>query len=265
MSAQKRALAPAGYTYGPLYSIGWPLLLRGIMALSLGQRRSLGRDALQVISHMPMPPLVRGADRIPEDGRFIVVANHYERPGLWMAWPAILISHVVAVRAGAETHWIAIQEWQNFSLWGVRISRHLIRAVFERAFAVYEIIAMPPPDAPPSARSGSIRSAVAEVKRGSILGLMPEGTVGPTPELLPAREGSGLFLAMLATDGTPILPVGLYEEHGRLVAHFGVPFVLEIPRSVAKNARDTWARERVMGAIKELLPSALWGAQGTDP
>jgi 1-acyl-sn-glycerol-3-phosphate acyltransferase len=250
---------PVGYTYGPAYRITLPLIMRGAAAIVLGRPRSLARDALAVLGHMPMPPLVRGGDRIPEEGQFVVVANHYERPGLWMAWPAILISHVVRTRTGLETRWIAIQEWEAFSLRGIDIPRGLIRAVFERAFATYGLIAMPSPDAPAISRAGAMRSSAGEAKRGSILGLLPEGTVGPTPELLHAREGAGLFLLLLAANGARIVPVGLYEEEGRLVAGFGEPFALRVPGGVPKDARDAWARDRVMNAIKDLLPEPLWG------
>lgn len=249
-----------GYAYGPAYRLTLPLIARGAVAILLRHPRSLAGDASIVLGHMPASPLVRGADRIPEEGAFIVVANHYERPGLWMAWPAMLISRVVQARTGRETHWIAIQEWESFSLWGISIPRGLIRAVFQRAFATYGIIAMPPPDSPAASRASAMRLAASAARRGSILGLMPEGTVGPTPELLPAREGAGLFVLLLAAGGTRVLPVGLYEEEGRLVADFGEPFALRIPEDVPKDARDVWASERVMRAIRALLPEPLWGA-----
>jgi 1-acyl-sn-glycerol-3-phosphate acyltransferase len=254
-----------GYVYGPAYRINFPLVIRGAVAIALGRRRSLARDALIVLGQMPLPPLVRGVDHIPEDGRIVVVANHYERPGLWMAWPAILISHIVQARTALETHWIAIQEWEAFSLWGIDIPRRLIRIVFERAFSTYGIIAMPPSDAPAAARAGAMRASAVEAKRGSILGLMPEGTVGSTPELLDARPGAGLFLLLIAATGVRILPVGLYEEHDRLVASFGAAFTLQVPTDVPKEARDGWARDRVMNAIKDLLPEPLWGMYRARP
>ena len=248
------------YAYGPPYRITLPLVLRGTAAIAWGRHRSLAHDALTVLAQMPELPRVRGADLIPEDGRFVVVANHYERPGLWMGWSALLISHVVQTRTSLETHWIAIQEWEAFSLWGIDIPRWLIRSVFERAFSTYGIIAMPPSDAPAAARAAAMRTSTGEARRGSILGLMPEGTVGATPELLHAREGAGLFLLLLAATGIRILPVGLYEERGRLVAHFGDAFPLHLPPGVPKDERDSWSRDRVMRAIRDLLPEPLWGA-----
>jgi 1-acyl-sn-glycerol-3-phosphate acyltransferase len=254
-----RTPPPAGYAYGPQYHLTPELILRGAAAIVLGRPRSLAHDASIVLHHMPVAPLVRGADRIPEDGAFVVVANHYERPGLWMAWPAIALSRVVQARTGRETHWIAIQEWESYSLFDINIPRRLIRAVFERAFATYGIIAMPPPDSPAASRAHAMRVAAGEAKRGEILGLMPEGTVGSTPALLPAREGAGTFMLLLATGNTRLLPVGLYEERGRLTVDIGEPFALRVPSDVPKDERDRWAGERVMRAIRELLPEPLWG------
>jgi 1-acyl-sn-glycerol-3-phosphate acyltransferase len=209
---------------------------------------------------MPRPPIARDAGQIPREGKFVIVGNHYERPGLWMAWPAMLVSHTVAQVTGREVRWIAIEDWEAFSLWGIPIPRGWIRRLFQRAFATYGILAMAPPDAHRSLRAAAIRSAVDKVSGGEILGLMPEGTVGATPELLEAREGAGSFLLLLAASGARLLPVGLYEEEETLVAQFGEPFDLRPRPQLPREARDSWAREQTMKAIRDLLPPQLWGA-----
>jgi len=264
MSWQSKSSAPPpGYRYGGRYRASRENVLRTIFYIARGKPRSLAVDALLAITNMPAPPLIRDAGHVPETGNFVVVANHYERPGLWMAWPALVACHAVRERAGRDVHWIAIEEWESFSIWGIRIPPNLIRAVFERAFHTYGILAMPSARAPAAARASSMRSAVHEVRAGKIVGLMPEGDVGATPELLEAREGVGTFLLLLATTGVPMLPVGLYEENSRLVAQFGPPFSLDVPSEVAKNERDRWVRDRVMCAVRDLLPRPLWGVYGT--
>jgi 1-acyl-sn-glycerol-3-phosphate acyltransferase len=235
------------------------MILRGALYIALGRPRSLARDALVALGGMPAPPLVRGGDLVPEGGHVVVVANHYERPGLWMAWPGLYIAHLIRERTGRDTHWIAIQEWESFSLWGIPIPRQVIRAVFERAFGVYGIVAMPPESASASDRAAALRAAATRVRHREILGLMPEGTVGPTPELLRAREGVGAFLLLLAAAGARILPAGVFEEDGRLVVRFGEPFTPAPPRELPREERDAWVRARVMTAIRDLLPEALWG------
>ncbi|MBV9278768.1 MAG: 1-acyl-sn-glycerol-3-phosphate acyltransferase [Chloroflexi bacterium] len=251
---------PPGYRYGPRYGPSRENILRGIVYILRGKSRSLARDALLVITNMPLPPRIRCADRIPERGPFVVVANHYERPGLWMVWPAMLVAHLVRERTGQDTHWIAIEQWESFRLLSVSVPPALIRRVFERTFRTYGIMAMASPDAPAAARAGSMRRAVQAIRDGEIVGLMPEGDVGPTPELLEAKEGVGAFLLMLAGRGAPVVPIGLYEEDGRLVAHAGPPLDLAPPPGLPRDQREGWARTRVMLALRELLPEPLWGA-----
>jgi 1-acyl-sn-glycerol-3-phosphate acyltransferase len=260
----KSGAPPPGYRYGPRYRPSWENVLRGIIYILLARPRSLAHDALWAMTDMPLPPRARGLDHVPEKPPFVVVTNHYERPGLWMAWPALYVAQLIQERTGRDTHWIAIEEWESFSLWGVPIPTVVTRAVFERTFRTYGILAMPSPRASMTARAGSLRSAAHQVKEGHIVGLMPEGDVGPTPELLEAREGVGAFLLLLAGAGAPILPVGLYEEDEHLVAHFGAPFELAPPPELARADRDSWARQRVMHAIRDLLPRPLWGVY-TEP
>lgn len=267
MNRQASIGAPApGYGYGPVYRQSRFNVALAFFYIALGRPRSFARDSLLALRQAPIPPLVRGEDRLPETGPFIVVANHYERPGLWMAWAAGAISNLVMLRAGQDLHWIAIQEWEQFSLHGIPIPTAVTRALFERAFRAYGIIAMPPASAPVAGRAAAMRSALRAIKKGELIGLMPEGDVGSTPELLPAREGAGTFLLLLAGAGAPIVPVGLYEEEGRFVTQIGDPFTLSVPADLPAEGRDLWARERVMHAIRDLLPPALWGVyRSTEP
>lgn len=255
----KSLTPPTGYHYGPEYRITLPIILRAVVYILIGRPRSLARDASIAIHAAPSPPLIRGLDRVPEGGKLVIIANHYERPGLWMAWPALIVSAAVRQRTGRDVHWIAIQEWESFSLAGIEIPRDWIRRIFERAFATYGILAMAPDDAPAAARAASVRLAATVLRGGGALGLMPEGTVGPTPELLEAREGAGAFLLLLTAGGAQVLPAGIYEEEERLVIQFGEPLDLALPTGIAREDRDRWARDRVMTAIRDLLPRSLWG------
>jgi 1-acyl-sn-glycerol-3-phosphate acyltransferase len=255
----KSPTPPRGYAYGGAYRITVPLGVRACLYILLGRSRSLARDAALALRGMPSPPLVRGLDNIPESGRLVIVANHYERTGMWMAWPALLISNVLWQRTGQDIRWIAIQEWESFTLCGIPIPRNWIRRVFERAFSVYGILAMGPDGASHAARAHSMRAAIGALRHGDTLGLMPEGTVGETPELLAARDGAGAFLLLLVSAGAHIIPAGIYEEEGRMVVSFGSSVDLTPPCTVLKADRDLWARNTAMAAIKDLLPEPLWG------
>jgi 1-acyl-sn-glycerol-3-phosphate acyltransferase len=249
---------PPGYRYGGRYRASMASIARGIAYILRGTPRPLAHDALYAIADMPEPPLVRDAHLLPATGPFVIVANHYERPGLWMAWPALFLAHVVLERTGRDLHWVAIETWESFSLHGVDIPPDVIRLVFQRAFRTYGIIAMAPPAAPAAARAASMRSVTSALGAGEVVGIMPEGTVGATPELLPAMEGAGAFLFLLARRA-PLIPVGFYEERSRLVAHVGPAVDLSQANSLPRQERDGWVRNTVMSAIRDLLPEPLHG------
>ncbi len=258
----------SGYEYGPPYRIPWQIALRAAAYIARGRQRSLAVDSPIALRTMPVAPMVVGADRIPTDGTVLFVANHYERPGLWMAWPALVLTVASHERRGDDVYWIAIREWESFSLYGIAIPRAVLRWVFERAFGVYGIVAMPPGNASAGERARAMRQAVARLRSGGVIGLMPEGTVGDTPELLPAREGAGSFVQLLASAGATVMPAGIYENEGRLIIRFGAPVDVSLPAYIARSARDDWTRNRIMTAIKELLPEPLWGeyrSAGLDP
>ncbi|HZS93971.1 MAG TPA: 1-acyl-sn-glycerol-3-phosphate acyltransferase, partial [Chloroflexota bacterium] len=249
--APKSATPPPGYAYGPRYRPSWLNIARGIYYIARGEPRSLARDAAYVLPDTPIPPLVRGGDNVPETGPLVLACNHYERPGLWMAWPALIAASLTLHRTGRDTHWVAIEEWESFSFHGIPIPPPVIRAAFARAFATYGILAMPAPNAPAAERAAAIRAATRLVRDDGIIGLMPEGTIGSTPELLPTPEGVGTFLLLLAAAGARILPTGLFEEDGRLVVRYGAILPLDV-RDVPKGERDAWVRRRVMLAIRDL-------------
>jgi hypothetical protein len=71
--------------------------------------------------------------------------------------------------------------------------------------------------------------------------------------------GVGSFLLSLSIRGIPLLPVGIFEEEGRLIASFGPLFSIQVARSAAKEERGHLASQQVMVAIGRLLPRDLWG------
>ena len=82
-----------------------------------------------------------------------------------------------------------------------------------------------------------------------------------------ARPGSGGFVALLSDGHIPVLPVGIYEEAGSLVARFGPTFTLsnKRPHGIDRDAFESQQRATMMGHIARLLPSFMWGVYPPQP
>ena len=235
-------------------------MARVLISFALGRRRSLAADAREVLGRLPVRPRVEGEEHIPPDGPFLIVANHYERPGLLVIWGALLITAAVGRRRPHSPHvrWVHISEWSDYIFYGVRIPSALTRRLIGAASRTWSILPIPPPGRQSAAGARALlRVARALEDSGEMIGIFPEGH--PSVALRPAVPGSGGLLLRLAARGLPILPVGLSEPDGVLTARFGPPFRLELPREGPADQRDEVARVRVMRAIRDQLPPELWG------
>jgi 1-acyl-sn-glycerol-3-phosphate acyltransferase len=248
------------------YRFPWPLLLRISLAVVRGRPRSLGADAAGGLRGASPPPLALYTHYLPADGPFIVVGNHYERPGLWAGWGAMIVSAAVRETGGGrrELHWLMTDELMAFNLGPFRISRERIRAVFARFARVYGFGLVSAREAGIVGGAGGPRAAARYLAAGQPVGVLPEGTASMA--LREARPGVGTFLAWLSRDGAPIVPVGIAEHGSVLTATFGPPFSL--PGVTGdKASRDRALRDAVMAHVARLLPPELrgyYGATATD-
>jgi 1-acyl-sn-glycerol-3-phosphate acyltransferase len=253
-----------GYKYGPKYRIPLRRLAQTALYMLIGKPRNLGADFAILAPDMPLSPIVKGTEHIPPRGPFVVVGNHYERPQLWMAWSALVTGRAVYERTGHPVHWVAITEWHDYRLYGIPIPPWLTRFVFIRFHRTFGFISMAPETASAEERARGIRQALRIIREGGIIGIFPEGTVGPTPVMLPARAGTGLFLLTLCQGDAPILPVGVFEHEQRLIIHFGEPFHLVADPRLSRDQQDHRARQHVMTAVAALLPPILRGPYNTQ-
>ena len=245
---------------GSRYVFPPTLLLRIALSVALGRPRSLGDDSAAGLRGAYPPPRTCGIEHLPRSGPFVVVGNHYQRPGLWAGWGAMLAN--AAVRQTGERprelHWLMTSELLAFRLGPVPVPRALLRWVFRRfAYRVYGFGLVPARESGQVGSTAGLRIAARWLAAGEPVGVLPEGTA--SVELCEARPGVGLFLAWLTRDEVPLIPVGVAEVEGVLTARFGPPFRRPRLAGGSKVERDAALRETVMVAIARLLPPALWG------
>ena len=100
---------------GPLPHYPFPrlqALALGFDTLILGRRRSFAAEGTRAMARLPLPPRIEGVEHIPTSGPFVLVANHYERPGLWMFWSTFVMSAAVTQRRPqrSEVRWLITAE-----------------------------------------------------------------------------------------------------------------------------------------------------------
>jgi hypothetical protein len=226
----------------------------------LMQHRSFKDDAITCISGLIPPRKVIGGENIPSRGPCLITFNHYHRPGFNAWWNAL----VVAAQLPMETHIIITGELTFPGKWYAPVGKPLSRWALRKIAKTYGFTCMPP--MPPrekdvSARAQSVRQVLSYVEQtqNPVICLAPEGGDMPGGKLAYPPPGAGRFMLRLAGKEMKVVPIGIWEEDGRLCINFGPGFELSIPSGTAADARDHLATKLVMERIALLLPSHLRG------
>jgi hypothetical protein len=226
-------------------------------------------DAPRAAAVIDPPPALIDLDHVPPREPFLLVANHFQAPGMWVGLVALAITAAVARARDPgcrDLHWMALSEWRWFEVAGRWVPNPLSALLFPRACRVWGLISTPARPSDLAGRARALRQVLGYLGRRSRDGagrcepvaLFPEGTA--TVALGEARPGTGAFLSHTSRLGIPLLPVGVYHEAGRLVIRCGAPFLLTAARGIARDDEDALARRQVMIAIARLLPPHLHGA-----
>jgi hypothetical protein len=228
------------------------------LALQHGPR-SFRRDSQQLVNRLS-PPL-RADGTIPDvtHGSWLIVVNHYTRPGFHAWWFSMAISATLP----REICWITTGTLTFPDRLRTSTVTPASRWFLRHLADLYGFIPMPPMPPRPSeieARALAVRRALRRAAEPeALMGLAPEGGDMPSGVLTPPPSGAGRFLWHLARRGLRFIPVGAYEEDGRLCLRFGQPF--DMPSSLTGPMDDS-ASHVVMSAIAACLPPRLRGSYG---
>lgn len=249
--------ANAGF---PAYPFPARLLWRLGAAALLGQRCSFRQDAMAAVRRAGIPLQVAGEENIPAAGPFLLVCNHYWRPGFRAWWFVLALSAVIPV----EMRWLVTEAWTFRKQPALRFLTPLTRWAFRRAARVYgfsALPAMPPDPAEVEQRAAAVREVLrcARQSPSPALALAPEGMDMPSGRLGTPPSGVGRFMRQLARHCGVIVPVGVYEERQNLCLNFGVGIQLSSLEKANPEETDRQTSAQVMKAIASLLPEALRG------
>lgn len=256
-----------GYALSGRRSYTLPLQLLRDLTVSMLTRslRHGAQDFQGVLAMWPAPPVVDGIEHIPADGPMALIANHYQRRGMWIGFPAGLLAREIMLRRAdhASTHFGVIADLR---IGGRRIPGSAW--VFGRVAEVWGLVPLPTAAADVRGRAAAVRRILslalpAPHGMGEPIGIFPEGSAGNSAGLRRALPGTGTLLLLLTRGAVPILPAGVWETGGRLHARFGPPFSLLPPGGLTPEAVDNWARDQSMSHIADLLPPHLRGHYAT--
>ncbi|MBI3721906.1 MAG: hypothetical protein HY248_05065 [Fimbriimonas ginsengisoli] len=231
----------------------------------LGVKSSLSHDVALLLRGARPAPRVLNAAHVPLASPFICVFNHYDRAGLGAWWSGALIAHAIAqqrTREPRDVHFLMASHWWYPRGWEKMLKQPATRWLFGRLAKAYGIVLLPPViDEYRGAAAPALKRAIA-LTRGDdpqLLALAPEGMTGAGQALREPPPGAGLFLQLLSHDAIDFLPAGIYEANDALTVHFGAPFRLNVPRGLAREAKDREIARQVMVEIGKCLPEGMRG------
>jgi len=182
---------------------------------------------------------LRGFDNVPKSGAFIIASNH-------LSWTDIPL---IPMHLRRKVVYMAKEEYFHSRLtWLVR---------FLGSFPVKR----------GEGDRQALRTAEAQLKKGNILGIFPEGTRSRTNTMAKAHAGMGMIA--LRT-GVPVVPVAIWGSENalkklgsRVTISYGKPIILKpkgkkITREDIDEATDT-----VMRKIAEMMPPEYRGVYGS--
>lgn len=248
------------------FPIPWQLVPR-IAAASLAHRtRSFRRDSIMVSTLLNPPLEIRGQEKIPMHGPYLVTTNHFSYPGFNAWWLTLAVSSVLPV----EVHWIMTGAMIYPGKFYETPMRILTTWAFRRVAQVYSFTNMPP--VPPysydvEGRARAVRRILqyAASAPEPVIGLAPEGTDHPGGSLGVPPPGSGRLVAHLAAHCRVILPVGIFVNDDHLCVQFGECYSLQTPDGLSRKQLDLYVSQIVMRTIAHQLPVSLSGEFWDEP
>lgn len=232
------------------YPIPWDVVFSLTPHIWHGTQMSVHQFTSEIVSRIHPTPLIEGCENLPSNPRFVLVANHYQRPGLWIAHSASIITQAIRSHYGLDDppmRWVVTANWPPWKVgpWRIPSPGDWLLPRVAKALSCY-----------PVAFAGTNPRSTARLLRRLLrdaitidrpIALFPEGTAGVAGQWSPALPGVGRLLHQLAKLGLPVQPVAISEQD-RFIIRFAPPLSAHEIRSAADPAQ--LALEHVRNAAR---------------
>jgi hypothetical protein len=239
MAPYREPIPPENPPAIPLsYPVPWDLIF-GLWP-NMFHRTQTSVDAFTagICSRIHPEPRASGWQHLPSSARFVLAANHYQRPGLWIMHAASVLTQAIRQHYGPgdpPIRWMVTANWPPLKLGPLRLRSpgDILLPRVADALACYPVSFI---GADPAYTARSLRRILRDAPQlNRPIGIFPEGVAGSAGRLVEAIPGVARLFAHLAKRGLPVQPVGISEGQGRLVVRFG-PTISCAELIVAKDA-----------------------------
>lgn len=232
------------------YPVPWDLVFGLAPHLANGTQRNITEFTGEIVRRMTPAPALHGLEHIPPAEPFVLVANHYQRKGLWILHTAAALTQaVVAVRGASDppVRWMVTANWPPWRMGPLSIPSpgdRLLPRVAE-ALQCYPVSFA---GSNPAYTAGSLKRLLRNARSSPVpIGIFPEGVAGGAGVLTEPLPGVERLLVQLRR---PAVPCGVSED-GRFVLRFGSPVTAA---ELAAAGAD--AAKLVMSRVAQLMSSS---------
>jgi 1-acyl-sn-glycerol-3-phosphate acyltransferase len=218
------------------------------------RRKSLRSDALRLTGRITPPVVVDGMANIPASGGYVVVVNHFSRPGFNTAWTALSLAAAIP----KEIAFIMSEAWAFAGNPLGFLLRPFMKFVLASINEVYGFLSMPSMAegfSDPGSRAAAVRRVIQFGRRhpSAVIGIAPEGQDSPELGIGLAPGGGGKFILHLNRMGFQLLPVVVQERSGKLFTKFGQVFDIPLEPGLPSEGIDTYVRQIIRDRLLVLL------------
>lgn len=230
---------------------------KAVLAAAFGFRRSPHREGRDIWNSLRPRGNISGLEHLPANRPFVVVANHFNGPGIWVGLAGGLLAYALGDAVpGATVTGVGVASYRNFKLGPLPVSSKVTEFVFGRFYRVYGVIRMPNVGEGAFARSGGVRVILRALKRGDIVVLFPEGRNVTNFVMRPIEPGVGDLLRLAVKAGAAIIPAAIWRDNDAFSVAFGPPIPIE------PDTRRDEAEALTGNHIAQMLPPAFRGEYG---